>query len=53
MYNLYTLKNDQPQALTNFNTSIKQPQVDAKGDKIVLRKITRFIFMTYQRVKAM
>jgi len=37
-YNLYRLKNDKPEALTNFTTSIKQPQVDANGDKIVFEK---------------
>jgi tricorn protease len=37
-YNLYALKNDKPEALTSFTTSIKQPQVDANGDRIVFEK---------------
>jgi len=38
-YNLYRLdEGDKPVSLTNFTTSIKQPQVDAKGDKIVFEK---------------
>ncbi len=37
-YNLYSLKNDEPTALTHFKTSIKQPQIDAAGDKIVFEK---------------
>ena len=37
-YNLYKLTDDKPKALTHFKTSIKQPQVDAAGDKVVFEK---------------
>lgn len=37
-YNLYSLNDDKPKPLTHFKTSIKQPQVDAAGDKIVFEK---------------
>src|SRR6202034_1094068 len=38
-YNLYRLdEGDKPVSLTSFTTSIKQPQVDAKGDKVVFEK---------------
>jgi len=37
-YNLYGLENDQSVRLTNFNTSIKTPQVNANGGKVVFEK---------------
>lgn len=37
-YNLYTLENNQSTRLTNFSTSIKTPQVNANGGKIVFEK---------------
>lgn len=37
-YNLYRLKNDKKIRLTEFNTSIKTPQVSANGKKIVFEK---------------
>ncbi len=37
-YNLYTLKNGNKTQLTNFETSIKNPQVSASGNKIVFEK---------------
>lgn len=37
-YNLYSLVNDQKQRLTNFSTSIKTPQVNANGGKVVFEK---------------
>ena len=37
-YNLYTLHNGTPGALSRFTTSIRQPQVNANGDKIVFEK---------------
>lgn len=37
-YNLYTLENKEPKALTNFEISIKTPHVSADGTKIVFEK---------------
>lgn len=37
-YNLYTFKNDQKTALTNFKSSIGRPQISANGEKIVFNK---------------
>ncbi len=37
-YNLYQLKNEKKIRLTEFNTSIKTPQVSANGEKIVFEK---------------
>lgn len=37
-FNLYTLKNGKPTALTQFNSSIKTPYVAAQGHKIVFEK---------------
>ena len=37
-YNLYTLDNGKKVALTKFSTSIKTPQVNANGGKIVFEK---------------
>ncbi len=37
-YNLCTLKNDNPQTLTTFETSIRRPQISANGEKIVFEK---------------
>src|SRR5690606_33268714 len=37
-YNLYILKNGKPEALTTFPASIRQPQVNAEGNKIVFEK---------------
>lgn len=37
-YNLYTLKNESPQQLTSFETSIRRPQISANGEKIVFEK---------------
>jgi C-terminal processing protease CtpA/Prc/Tol biopolymer transport system component len=37
-YNLYTLDNDKKTALTHFNSSIKSPNVNANGDKVVFEK---------------
>jgi len=37
-YNLYQLENDSPQRLTNFKTSIKTPQVNANGGKVVFER---------------
>ncbi len=37
-YNLYQLKNEEKTRLTEFNTSIKTPQVSANGEKIVFEK---------------
>ena len=37
-YNLYTFINGKKTQLTNFNTSIMHPFVDAAGDKVVFEK---------------
>lgn len=37
-HNLYGLNNGQPQRLTNFKTSIKTPQVNANGGKVVYER---------------
>ena len=37
-YNLYTISNGKKTALTNFNTSIKTPVVNANGGKVVFEK---------------
>lgn len=37
-YNLYQLENNEPKALTSFETSIKSPHVAANGQKIVFEK---------------
>jgi tricorn protease len=37
-YNLYKLENEKKSRLTEFNTSIKTPQVSANGEKIVFEK---------------
>ncbi len=37
-YNLYTFTNGKKTQLTNFNTSIMHPFVDAAGDKVVFEK---------------
>jgi tricorn protease len=37
-YNLYRLENEKKIRLTEFNTSIKTPQVSANGEKIVFEK---------------
>jgi len=37
-YNLFTITNSKKSALTNFKTSIKTPQVNAAGGKIVFQK---------------
>ena len=37
-YNLYTFKAGKKTALTNFTTSIRNPIVDANGDKVVFEK---------------
>ena len=37
-YNLYTLDNGKKKALTKFTTSIKTPQVNANGGKVVFEK---------------
>lgn len=37
-YNLYQLKNEEKIRLTEFDTSIKTPQVSANGEKIVFEK---------------
>ncbi|MGV3527676.1 MAG: S41 family peptidase [Flavisolibacter sp.] len=37
-YNLYTIKNGKKTALTQFDTSIKSPSVNANGGKVVFEK---------------
>ena len=37
-YNLYTLDNGKKKSLTKFSTSIKSPQVNANGGKVVFEK---------------
>ena len=37
-YNLYTMDNGKKKALTRFSSSIKTPQVNANGDKVVFEK---------------
>lgn len=37
-YNLYTLEKERPKALTRFSTSIKTPQVNAEGGRVVFEK---------------
>ncbi|MFY7838723.1 MAG: S41 family peptidase [Lacibacter sp.] len=37
-YNLYTLENGKKKALTRFSSSIKTPQVNANGGKVVFEK---------------
>ncbi|HNR08891.1 MAG TPA: S41 family peptidase [Saprospiraceae bacterium] len=37
-YNLYTLNRNTPKALTSFSTSIKSPQVNAQGGRVVFEK---------------
>lgn len=37
-YNLYTFDNNKKTALTNFSSSIKNPQVNANGGKVVFEK---------------
>lgn len=37
-YNLFSLKNGTKTALTKFNTSLKSPQVNAQGGKVVFEK---------------
>jgi len=37
-YNLYAIQNGKPGSLTNFSSSIKAPQVNANGGKVVFEK---------------
>ena len=46
-YNLYTLDNGKKKGLTKFSSSIKNPQVNANGGKVVLKKITSCGCMMY------
>lgn len=51
-YNLYQLDNGSPARLTNFKTSIKTPQVNANGGKVVFEKDYQLFLYDTQRKRS-